>query len=395
MLRVAMVAYTYYASDPRVRREAEALAERGDAVEVYCLRRRGEPAGEDCRGVRVRHLPMARYRGGNALLYMGSYCRFFLLAAWTLGWRHLRRPYALVHANNMPDFMAFTALVPRLGGRPLILDIHDTMPEIYQGKFGVGARHPLIRLLRFQERASARFASRVLTSEHTKREALIGHGLPAAKIEVLLNLPDPRLFPSSPPRPARSPAEGFRLVFHGTLAERLGVDLALRAVALLGDRIPDLRLDIIGDGDQRPRLLALRDELGLDGRVRFSDGMVPVEELPGLLAEADLGVIPTREEIGTRYMLPTKLLEYAALGIPTVVAPTHTIRYYFDDAQVAFFSPGSADSLATVIYDLYADPEARRRLAAGAARFAERFAWERHKQVYTDLVDALCAGGKE
>jgi glycosyltransferase involved in cell wall biosynthesis len=395
MLRVAMVAYTYYASDPRVRREAEVLADRGDAVDVYCLRRPGEPAREQCRGVRVRHLPMARYRGGNAILYMGSYCRFFLLTLWTLGWQHLRRAYALVHANNMPDFMAFTGLLPRLGGRPLILDIHDTMPEIYQGKFGVGAGHPLIRLLRFQERASARFASRVLTSEHTKREALIEHGVPAAKIEVLLNLPDPRLFPASPPRPARPAAAGFRLVFHGTLAERLGVDLALRAVALLGDRIPKLRLDIIGDGDQRPALLALRDELGLRDRVHFSDGMVPVEDLPALLAEADLGVIPTREEIGTRYMLPTKLLEYAALGIPALVAPTHTIRYYFDDTQVAFFSPGSAESLAAVIHTLYADPAARERLAVGAARFGDRYAWERHKQVYLDLVDALCAGGKE
>lgn len=395
MLRVAMVAYTYYASDPRVRREAEALADRGDAVEVFCLRAPGEPAVEDCRGVRVRHLPLARYRGGKAVLYMGSYFLFFLLALGALGGAHFKRPYALVHANNMPDFMAFTGLVPRLAGRPLILDIHDTMPEIYRGKFGVGAGHPLIRLLRLQERWSARLASRVLTSEHTKREALIAHGLPADKIDVLLNVPDPRLFPQRPPRAARPAAEGFRLVFHGTLAERLGVDLALRAVALLGERIPGLRLDLIGDGDQRPALLALRDELGLQARVRFSEGMVPVEALPALLAEADLGVIPTREEIGTRYMLPTKLLEYAALGIPAVVAPTHTIRYYFDESQVAFFTPGSAESLAEVILSLHGDPAARARLAAGAARFGERYAWPRHKQVYLDLVDGLCAAGKE
>ncbi|MBM4118099.1 glycosyltransferase family 4 protein [bacterium] len=395
MLRVAMVAYTYYASDPRVRREAEALAERGDAVDVFCLRAPGEPAWERCRGVRVRHLPLARYRGGKPVLYVGSYFLFFLLALVAVGGAHLRRPYALVHANNMPDFMAFTGLVPRLGGRPLILDIHDTMPEIYQGKFGVGPGHPLIRLLRLQERWSARLASRVLTSEHTKREALIAHGLPAAKIAVLLNVPDPRLFPQGQPRAARPPADGFRLVFHGTLAERLGVDLALRAVALLGARIPGLRLDLIGDGDLRPALLALRDELGLDGQVRFSDGMVPVEALPALLAEADLGIIPTREEIGTRYMLPTKLLEYAALGIPAVVAPTHTIRYYFDESQVAFFTPGSPESLAETILALYRDPERRAQLAAGAARFGERYAWAQHKQVYLDLVDGLCAAGKE
>ncbi|MCB1164216.1 MAG: glycosyltransferase family 4 protein [Candidatus Krumholzibacteriia bacterium] len=391
MLRVAMVAYTYYASDPRVRREAEALAARGDHVDFFCLRSRGEPAEERLHGVRVLHLPLRRYRGGNPLLYVGSYCLFLVMAGWALAWRHLRGAYALVHANNMPDFMAFAGLLPRLAGRPLVLDIHDTMPEIYRGKFGVGPDHPLIRLLRLQERLSARLASRVLTSEHTKRDALVEHGLPAEKIEVLLNLPDPRIFPPAPPREPRPADAGFRLVFHGTLAERLGVDLALEAVARIGERIPGLRLDVIGDGDQRPALLALRDRLGLQDRVRFSDGMVPVEDLPRLLADADLAVIPTREGIATRYMLPTKLVEYATLGIPAIVAPTHTIRYYFDETQVAFFTPGDPESLAETIVALHEDPVRRRALALGAARFSERYSWNRHKQVYLDLVDALCA----
>ena len=272
-----------------------------------------------------------------------------------------------------------------------MLDIHDTMPEIYRGKFGVGPDHPLIRLLRLQERLSAGLASRVLTSEHTKRDALVEHGLPAEKIEVLLNLPDPRIFPPAPPREPRPADAGFRLVFHGTLAERLGVDLALEAVARIGERIPGLRLDVIGDGDQRPALLALRDRLGLQDRVRFSDGMVPVEDLPRLLADADLAVIPTREGIATRYMLPTKLVEYATLGIPAIVAPTHTIRYYFDETQVAFFTPGDPESLAETIVALHEDPVRRRALALGAARFSERYSWNRHKQVYLDLVDALCA----
>ncbi|MBN2170768.1 MAG: glycosyltransferase family 4 protein [Candidatus Krumholzibacteriota bacterium] len=392
MLRVAMVAYTYYASDPRVRREAESLAQRGDQVDFYCLRAPGEPACETVRGVTVRHLPMARYRGGRSFVYVLGYLGFFVLAQTALTWRHLRRPYNLVHANNMPDFMAFAGFWPRVTGRALILDIHDTMPEIYQGKFGAGPGHPLIRLLRFQERLSGAFASHILTSEHTKKEALASHGLDPQRIDVLLNVPDPAIFGNgaSPPTPEATEA-GFRLVFHGTLAPRLGLDLALRAVARLGDAIPGLRLDLIGDGDQLPELHRLAAELGIADRVRFSDGFVPVEELPALLRGADLAVIPTRPEISTRYMLPTKLLEYALLGIPAVVAPTHTIRHYFDEDQVAFFEPGDVASLAETILALHRDPERRRRLATGAARFFERYDWNRHKRVYLDLVDRLCA----
>ena len=109
------------------------------------------------------------------------------------------------------------------------------------------------------------------------------------------------------------------------------------------------------------------------------------------MADADLAVIPTREGIATRYMLPTKLVEYATLGIPAIVAPTHTIRYYFDETQVAFFTPGDPESLAETIVALHEDPVRRRALALGAARFSERYSWNRHKQVYLDLVDALCA----
>ncbi len=390
MLRVAMVAYTYYRSDPRVRREAEALATRGDEVEFFCLRGPDDPSEERLDGVRVRHLPLARYRGASSLLYVGGYILFFLLALFAVSFSHLRRRYDLVHANNMPDFMAFTGLLPRLTGSRVILDIHDTMPEIYQGKFAVDAQHPFIRLLRFQERLSGAFAHHVLTSEHTKREALIEHGLDGEKIDVLLNLPDPRIFRAEDGPAPGSPNGEFRLVFHGTLAPRLGLDIAVRAVARLKAEIPGLRLDLIGDGDQLPALHALARELDVEDLVHFSDGFVPVEELPALLRGADLAVIPTRAEISTRYMLPTKLVEYSALGIPAIVAPTHTIRYYFDEDQVAFFKPGDDSSLSEEIGKLYRDPERRRSLAVGAARFFERYHWDRHKEVYLNLVDRLC-----
>jgi len=387
MSRIAMVAYTYYSSDPRVQREAESLASRGDEVIFYCLRKPGEPSRETIRQVHLRHLPMARYRGGSSVLYMGSYLLFLILAKFTLTVDHLRRRFDLVHANNMPDFMAFTGFWTRIFGCPLILDIHDVMPELYQGKFGVGASHPMIRLLRFQERISAALATRVLTSEHTKKEALVAHGIDEDKIEVLLNLPDSRIFERRVGE--RKNCEGFRLIYHGTLAHRLGLDIALRAIAEIGDRIEGLHMDIIGEGDHREELVRLAGELELNDVVHFSDGFVPVEDLPPMIRQADLAVIPSRPDVSTRYMLPTKLLEYAILGVPAVVAPTYTIRHYFDESAVEFFEPEDPVSLAEKILALHGDPRRRRELAEAASRFYDKYDWPIHKQVYLDLVDSL------
>jgi len=341
------------------------------------------------RGVEIRHLGMERYRGAGAAFYMASYLRFLLLAQAALTRDHLRRRYDLVHVNNMPDFMTLAGFWTRLSGCPLILDIHDVMPELYQGKFSAGPSHPMIRILRFQERISAALASRVLTSEHTKKEALIGHGIDEAKIEVLLNLPDVRIFKRNGSPPVETDPGEFRLINHGTIARRLGLDIALRAVAEIGDEIPGLRLDLIGEGDQLPELHRLRDELGISDKVFFSDGFLPVEELPPLIRRADLAIIPSRPDISTRYMLPTKLLEYAILGVPAVVSPTYTIRRYFDENSVEFFEAGDPRSLASKIISLYRNPDRRRTLARGAERFFETYDWPRHKQVYLDLVDSL------
>jgi glycosyltransferase involved in cell wall biosynthesis len=389
--RVAMVAYTRYESDPRVRREAEALIRAGLAVDFVALRRPAQPAHEVVDGVNVFRVRMDRYRGASGARYIGSYLRFLWKAAWWLQWNGRRR-HRLIHVNTMPDFMAYCAWWPRrVRGLPLILDIHDTMPEIFCEKFRVPPDPWKIRLLRWQEVRSARLSTRVLTSEHTKADLLVRHGVPREKITVLLNLPDPGVF-GSPDAPPAPPTPGiFRMVYHGTLAKRLGVDIALRAlfhVREAMDRLGPWRLEILGEGDAKEDLMALCHELGLGDRVEFS-GFVPVEELPARLRGAALGVVPTRDQIDTAYMLPTKLLEYVHLGIPAVVRPTLTVRHYFRQDQLSLVDSEDPEDWGRAICDLRSDPERLLRQAEAGRALARRLRWETHQRIYRDLVGDL------
>ena len=134
--RIAMVAYTHYESDPRVRREAETLAERGDEVTVWCLQSEGTQAFDRIEGVDVRRIAISRYRGGKALAYVGSYLQFFAMSAANMSVQHRRAAFDIVHIHTMPDFMVFTAIWPRLTGAKVILDMHDLMPDLYAVKFG-------------------------------------------------------------------------------------------------------------------------------------------------------------------------------------------------------------------------------------------------------------------
>lgn len=391
MALIMMAAYTNYRRDPRVRREAEALVEVGHKVVFFAQRQSGEPNRETIKGVEVIKTIGLRKKCESFIEYMADYTVFFWRIFLHLSAHPLR--YGLIHINNMPDFLVFAAWLPRLLGRPIIHDVHDLMPELYVEKFVSGEGDGLASVLKFQERWAGRFASAVLTVEERLRDILASRGIPRRKIHVLMNLPDDRIFAPRQARPPKSDGAPFVLVYHGTLARRLGLDIAIEAVAKANGAIPRLELRIIGAGEEREALIRLRDHLCLEGNVTFSEGFVPVEHIPALIEDADVGLIPLRMCSGTDIMLPTKLLEYVTMGIPCIAPKTGTIARYFDDEMLQFFEAGDSESLASAIIGLHRDPARCARLADQATeRFAKTFRWSEHKRVYLDLVENLLAG---
>jgi glycosyltransferase involved in cell wall biosynthesis len=218
-------------------------------------------------------------------------------------------------------------------------------------------------------------------------DALVAHDNPREKFRVVINVPDPNIFtPREDPAPER---DTFTLGYHGTIAPRHGLEVALRAVAKARERVPSIRFLIVGDGDDRPRIERLIAELGLDDVVTLRPGFVPLDDLVPLVRDVDLGIVPIYYDSFTRYMLPVKLLEYVSLNVPTASSDTETIRAYFDDSMVAFFPAGDADALAELLVELPAAPARRRALARNAYSFVDAHAWSREKTIYHRLADGL------
>lgn len=388
MASIFMAAYTNYRRDPRVKREAEALAESGHRVVFLARRQHGEPNREIIEGVEVIKTPGLRNKCTSFVEYMLDYIIFFLMILAHLSVRPLR--YQAIHINNMPDFLVFAACLPRLLGVPVIHDIHDLMPEIYMEKFSSGEKHWIVSLMKIQERWAGKFASAVLTVEDRLKDILSGRGIPREKIHVLMNLPDDRIFAKRESLPSKPEDAPFVMVYHGTLARRLGLDIAIEAVYKARNAVPRMELRIIGAGEERVRLVALRDRLELQDVVKFSEGFVPVEKIPAMILDADVGLIPLRISGGTDIMLPTKLLEYVTMGIPCITPETGTICRYFDEDMVRFFEAENADSLAEAIIALYRDPGKRIALSRNATeRFANIYNWSVHKKIYINLVERL------
>ena len=192
-----MVVFSYCPADPRVRREAEALAESGMAVDIICLRGPGQDRVETVRGTRIIRLPVTRKRGGK-IRYVWDYTVFLALACITVAALHLRWRYRLVHVHNMPDVLVFSALIPRILGTRVLLDLHDPMPEVFMAKYDIGKSHPAIRLLRFLERLSIGFSSAVLTANKSFSDLFVSRGCPPGKIHVVMNSPQENVFGPPP-----------------------------------------------------------------------------------------------------------------------------------------------------------------------------------------------------
>ncbi len=386
MAKICMIAYTFYHSDPRVRREAEALVSRGDRVDFICVTDPKNPGTDAPMGVKLHPLSVGRYQGGSTFRYLLIYLSFLIRSSFLVTRLHLKHRYDIVHVHTMPDFLVFAALFPKLLGAKVILDVHDLMPELYTCKFGKSDNW-VVRIITWIERLSIRFADRAIGVSIPHRNALVEHGNPLSKFSVIMNVPDPRIFSESCAS-GRTPDGKFRLIYHGTVARRHGLEIALRAVASIRKQIPELEFLVIGHGDDMERIKNLAPELGLADCVKFQ-GRVPVDQLPAWIKNADLGVIPLIYDEFTRFMLPLKLLEYVHLGIPAIVTRTETIQTYFDDSMVRFTPSGDVAAVAKAILDLYQNPRSRSELCENASRFNQRYNWQAQKQELFTLVDSL------
>jgi len=385
MKKICMVAYTNYLSDARPRREAETLARRGDQVDFIALAEKNRPSVETVQGVRVFHLRQSKYRGGSGLSYGFAYLRFVCAATLKLLRLFRKERYDIIYVHTMPDLLVLVWLIPKMFGARIVLNIHDMMPELYMSKFGIPAKHPLIRLIAFQEQLSIRLADKIICVHDPHRDVLCRRGAPRVKITVLANVPDPLVFRND--GPALPAQDTFRIVYHGTIAKRLGLDLAVRAFAKAADRCPEARFDIYGDGDAGDLLLAQIGDSGVQERISFSKKMFRVEDIAQMIQGASVGIVPNRRDLATEYMLPVKLLEYAHLGIPVICPKLLTIQYYFRADQVAYYEPGNVDELADCLCRLYADAGERAELAKKAGEFAKAFSWETLKERLFQVVD--------
>jgi glycosyltransferase involved in cell wall biosynthesis len=384
-MNICMIAYTFYEGDNRVMRYAEALVARGDQVDVIALAKKAQSRVDLLNGVRVFRLQSREKNEKNKFSHLCRVLMFVLRATVVVAGKHLRRRYHLLHVHSVPDFLVLAAMLPRLSGARVILDIHDLLPELYASKFGSDPRTTTFMALQKVEQMSAALADHVIAPNHIWKDKLVRRSVHAHKCSVFMNYPDPAVFAL---RSRHRNDDKIILIYPGTLSQHQGVDIAICAFSRFAAKIPQAEFHIYGEGPSKEGLVKLAADLSLTRRVHFHHPL-PLRQIASVIQSADIGVIPKRNNGFGDEAFSTKSLEFMMLGVPVVMADTRVDKHYFNPNVVTFFRSGDVDDLAACILRLVENKELRIQQSARARAFVEAYSWNSKRAEYFALVDQL------
>ena len=379
---LAVIAYTTLSTDSRVLKECYAALEAGFTVDVYTLE---HPENKIFSDFNIISSGRKQYKGNNKKYFINAYLRFFLFCLISLTRNYFKRKYSVIHFNNMPNFLVFSSIVPKIFGAKIILDLHDLMPEIFSAKFGMDKNSNLIKALYLEERLSAKFATEIISTNrfHTKR--FRENGIKNKRITEIVNVADHKVYYSSNGK--QFDDDKLIIAYPSTIAKRLGIDILIDAMEIIRSKNIKMELKIYGDGEYKSELHKIIDEKRLNNNVWLSDSFVSMKDLSREMDEAHIGVIPLPYDPSNDIAMPVKVYEYFAKKLCVVASDLTLLKDYFDD-KILFFKAGDAVDLSEKLIRLYNDRDALKKIAEkGYAHYSERN-WDYYKKKYQERLEA-------
>ncbi|MGD0698916.1 MAG: glycosyltransferase family 4 protein [Trebonia sp.] len=379
--------------DRRVWLECRALVSAGYSVAVVCPKGKGDPPYEVFEEVELyKYRPYAP--GGSKLGFITEYVYSFLATAWqTLKARRKGR-FAVLQACNPPDIFWPIAMALRLIDRTkFVFDHHDLCPELFRSRFPDGPALPLRGLLAL-ERRTHRTADHVISTNDSYRDIAISRsGKAPQDVTVVRTGPDPDKLKRGPEDANMRRGRKFLAAYIGVMGPQDGVDIVVRAANIVVHemRRDDIAFTIIGSGDCFDELVALRDELKLNGHVEFT-GRAPDDLVKKILSTADVGLSPDPKNPLNDVSTMNKTMEYMSFELPVVAFDLRETRVSAAAAAV-YVEPNDIHEYAKAIVDLMDDAAGRIQLAkVGRARVEEELAWRHQERAYLGVYERLTGG---
>ena len=377
--------------DRRVWLECQALTSAGYRVAVVCPKGKGDPGYEVIDGVEIhRYRPYAP--GGSKLSFIAEYVYSFLATAWHALKARRNGRFAVIQACNPPDIFWPIALAFRLERTKFVFDHHDLCPELFLSRFENPPALPYKGLL-WLERRTFRTARHVISTNESYRQIAIERGGKSPdEVTVVRTGPNPERLKRGPADEELKRGRKHLVAYIGVMGPQDGVDIAVRAAGIIVREFgrDDIAFTLIGSGDSYDELVALRDELNLQGHVEFT-GRVPDELVTKIMSTASAGLSPDPKNPLNDVSTMNKTMEYMAFELPVVAFDLRETRVSAQDAAV-YATPNDVHEYAKALVGLLDDEAARAQLGKlGRARVEDELAWSHQERAYLGVYQRLTA----
>src|SRR4029077_14515597 len=229
------------------------------------------------------------------------------------------------------------ALVPKILGAKVVLDLHDPMPELMMTIFDAHPDSKSVRVVKRLEKWSVARANLVIAVNLACKRIFSSRSCSEEKLGVVMNSPDGEIFQFCAPvctRALRPKEARFVVMYHGSIVERNGLDIAVEALGNVLKTFPSAELRICGS--HTPFLeyvMEVAREKNVHHAIRYL-GHKKVEDVALEIEKCDVGIIPNPRNAFTEINTPTRIFEYLALGKPVIAPCTQGIRDYFDGEAI-------------------------------------------------------------
>lgn len=361
-----------YPPDIRVEKEAKVLAAAGHEVFLLTSDKDGRGTGEQVDRVAVRRYP---WRAG----FLASKASAAVtLTTWRSPlWERAIDAYVranqldALHVHDLPA-VASALVVGRSHGIPVVYDMHENYPAAvtFWKRSKAATLFQTPERYRVYERDAVRGVDRVVVVVDESRDRVIDEiGVSPERVSVFGNVDDADEVLAWAPD-ASIP---FTVAYAGGFGPHRGIDVLIRALAIVRERVPDARLILMGSGQGESSLRELTSSLGLQAAVEWT-GWVDGRTMRDRLARASVGAVPHLRNEHTDSTVPHKLFQYMAMGLPVAVTDCAPLARIVRETRAGTVAiAGDAEDLARALVGL-TDP----RVAASASEAGRRAVADRY-----------------
>jgi len=386
MTKVLFIRNGYYPGDPRLKKQVLSLIEKDYSVSVLCLRSKGEKLIDKVnKNLTVYRLPFTHKRS-NLLWYFMEYSFSLISFFITTSVIYFLFRYNFIVVHTLPDFLSYSTIIPKIFGSKIVTDFHEPTPELLLTKFHYKENSLFIKLSKFFEQSVISYSDMSIAVTDSLRNRYIERGANPNKIVVISNAVDTDSLKKLSKEIIIKKNHKFLMITHGSIEERYGHEIVIKAIKKLIIEFPNIKYIITGSGTYENYLKNLVDNLNLNDYVEFK-GYLGLRDLVKTLKESDLGIIPMYKTPYSELIDTNKMYEYFELGIPVALPKLTPLIKNFSPEEVIFFEPGNTDSFISEISKFIRNQDELKKVSLAAYKKYEKIKWSIEKLKFQKIFE--------